>query len=229
MGHDHAFNRAAFLAGSLAAGIGLAGRADASPSGAEVDPDQALALLKDGNRRFVANQFPTSNKIAEKRELLQESQAPIAAILSCADSRVIPELIFIQGLGQLFVTRVAGNYPDDLVTGSLEYAVEHLGARLVMVLGHQNCGAVKAVYDAIEDKKPLGPHLAAIQSAIGPGIGRVVREDGSMMAAVEANVRAAVATLRAAPPVLAEAVSSKRIRVVGAVYLLGTGKVRLLD
>lgn len=223
-----AFKRGAFLAGSLAA-VGIPHLARAATAGTGVDPDQALARIMDGNRRFVANEFPTTNKVAEKRELLQESQAPIAAILSCADSRVIPELIFIQGIGQLFVTRVAGNYPDDLVTGSLEYAVEHLGARLILVLGHQNCGAIKAVYDAIEEKKPLPPHLSAIQSAIAPGIGAVVRGQGSMMAAVEANVRAAAAELRATPPVLSEAVSSKKIRVAGAVYQLGSGQVRLID
>ncbi|HYL28201.1 MAG TPA: carbonic anhydrase, partial [Candidatus Nitrosotalea sp.] len=146
-----------------------------------------------------------------------------------AYSRVVPEAIFLQTIGQLFVTRVAGNYPDDLVIGSLEYAVEHLGTRLVMVLGHQNCGAVKAVYDAIEEKKPLPPHLATIEKGIGPGIAGIVRKDGSMMDAVEANVRAAAATLRASGPVLSEAANAKRIRIVGGVYRLGSGEVQLLE
>ena len=150
-------------------------------------------------------------------------------MLSCADSRVIPELIFIQGIGQLFVTRVAGNYPDDMVTGSLEYAIEHLGTRLIMVLGHQNCGAVKAVYSAIETKTPLPRHLSTIEEYIRPGIESVVKARGSLREAIEANARAAAADLRATPPFLSQAVSSGHLRVVSAVYQLGSGAVRIVD
>ncbi len=225
------FNRTAFLAGSLAAmSAGLPERArSAAPAGPGVEPREALAQLMAGNRRFVANDFPPANWIAEKRALLVESQAPFAAILSCADSRVIPEFIFEQGIGQLFVTRVAGNYPDDLVTGSLEYAIEHLGTRLIVVLGHQNCGAVKAVYSAIETKTPLPKHLSSIEGLIAPGIESVVHAHGSLDDAIEANVRAAVSALQAAPPVLSKNVSSGHLMIAGAYYQLGTGKVRLLD
>jgi carbonic anhydrase len=223
-------NRAAFLAASAAAVTAVIPQRGAASAPAETtpEPQQILAQLMDGNRRFVANQFPVSNKIAEKRALVQEGQAPPAAILGCADSRVIPELIFIQGIGQLFVTRVAGNYPDDVVIGSLEYAIEHLGTRLIMVLGHQGCGAVKAVYSAVETKEPLPTHLSYIQELIAPGIENVVHARGSAMEAVEANVHAAAAALRAAPPVIEKAVDSGHVRVVGAVYKLGSGEVRVL-
>jgi carbonic anhydrase len=225
------FDRATFLTGALAAlGAALPQRArSAAPAGPGVPPERGLELLIAGNKRFVANDFPPSSWIAEKRELLKESQAPFAAILSCSDSRVIPEFVFIQGIGQLFVCRVAGNYPDDLVIGSIEYAVEHLGTRLLVVLGHQGCGAVKAVYAALETKKPLPPHLAAIEGLIAPGIESVVQAHGSMMAAVEANVRAAMRALRAAPPVISKEVSAGHVMVAGGVYELATGKVTLIE
>ncbi len=199
------------------------------PAGAETSAERLLGRLMAGNKRFVDNDFPVPNRVAEKRELLTESQAPFAAILGCSDSRVIPNLIFVQGIGDLFVARVAGNYPDDLVTASIEYAIEHLGTRLVMVLGHQNCGAVKAVYSAIETGKPLPPHLSTIERLMSPGIESVVRAHGSAEAAVEANVRAAVATLRATSPLLSDGAKSGRLLLAGGVYYLGSGEVRLLD
>lgn len=224
-------NRAAFVAGSLAAlGAALAKSARAaSPPVTGIAPADGLARLMAGNRRFVNNDFPPLSPIAEKREMLSESQAPFAAILSCADSRVVPNIVFLQSIGDLFVARAAGNYPDDLVLGSVEYAVEHLGTRLIMVLGHQNCGAVKAVYSAIENAQPLPPHLHSIERLIAPGIESVVRARGSLNDAIKANVRAAVQAFKAAPPVLAPGVSSGHVRVVGAFYALGTGSVSLLE
>jgi len=224
-------NRAAFLAGSLAAlsvaiPRGIRG-SESVPEG--LDPDKALAELMAGNKRFVENDFPPLTKLDEKRELLVDSQAPFAAILGCADSRVIPNIVFVQGIGDLFVVRVAGNYPDGLVVASLEYAVEHLGTRLIMVLGHQNCGAVKAVYSAIQTRTDLPRHLSTIERLIEPGIENVVRARGSMMDAIEANVRAADASLKATPPILTKALSSGHVKIVGAVYELGTGKVNLID
>jgi carbonic anhydrase len=223
-------NRAAFVAGTFAAmSVALPPRAaiaepPATP-GAKVSPEQLLGRLMAGNRRFLDNDFPPLSKVAEKREMLAEHQEPFAVILSCADSRVVPNFVFVQGVGDLFVTRVAGNYPDDLVTGSIEYAIEHLGSRLVMVLGHDNCGAVDAVYSAIKSKSPLPPHLAKIEELIRPGIEDVVRAHGTLHQAVEANVRAAVARLKSSPPVIEEASASGRVLVVGANYRLETGEV----
>ncbi len=169
-------NRAAFLAGSAAALSAtiperlLAAAPPAGASGTQVSAERLLGRLMAGNKRFVDNDFPTISNVAQKRELLMDTQAPFCAVLGCADSRVIPNLIFVQGIGDLFTCRVAGNYPDDMVIASLEYAIEHLGTRLIMVLGHQNCGAIKAVYSAVETKKPLPPHLSTIEQYIGPGI-----------------------------------------------------------
>lgn len=238
MDNNKAFelNRAAFLAGSVAAmGAGLTERALAAapagnaPEGSQPSAERLLGRLVAGNKRFVDNDFPDQSRVAIKRELLAESQAPFAAILGCSDSRVIPNLIFVQGIGDLFVARVAGNFPDDLVIASIEYAVEHLGTRLVMVLGHQNCGAVKAVYSAVKDASPLPPHLSTIQHLIAPGITSVVEAKGSIMDATEANVRAAVKDLRAESPTLSKAEESGRILITGGVYLLSTGAVKLVE
>ncbi len=227
-------NRAAFLAGSIAAmsaALPESARGAAPPPSAGPLPsaERLLGQLVAGNKRFVSNDFPAPNKVAEKRELLKEGQAPFAAILGCSDSRVVPNLIFVAGIGDLFVARVAGNYPDDLVVASIEYAIEHLGTRLVLVLGHQNCGAVKAVYSAVKTKEPLPPHLSTIEQLISPGIASVVDAHGSTDQAIEANVRAAVTNLKAERPYLAKGVESGRILVVGGVYQLASGEVKLLD
>lgn len=221
--------RSTFLAGSLAiAGAGLAAPArGAAPAQASISPDAALQRLIAGNKQFVNNEFPPVNRVAEKRELVIEGQAPFAAVLGCADSRVIPELVFVQGIGQLFVTRVAGNYPDDLVIASLEYAVEHLGTTLIVVLGHEGCGAIKAVYSALESNTPLPKHLSTIEEFIGPGIRNVVKGRGGIVAAIDANARAAAAALREAPPVLSGAVASKRLRIASGVYHLRSGQVKI--
>ncbi len=224
-------NRAAFLTGSLALATGAFARpADAATAPpASATPEMLLGQLMAGNKRFVDNDFPAMNRVAEKRELVVEGQAPFAAILSCADSRVIPELVFVQTIGQLFVTRVAGNYPDDLVTGSIEYAIEHLGTTVILVLGHEGCGAVKAVYSALQKKEQLPKHLSAIQQLIAPGIADVVAARGSIEEAIEANVRAAAGALGNSPPIIAKEASAGRIRVAGGVYHLRSGAVKLLQ
>lgn len=224
-------NRAAFLTGSLALASGALVRpaeaAPAAPSGAS--PEMLLGQLMAGNKRFVENDFPSLSRTTEKREMSVEGQAPFAAILSCADSRVIPELAFVQGIGQLFVTRVAGNFADDLVTGSIEYAIEHLGTTVVFVLGHEGCGAVKAVYAAVKAKEQLPEHLSSIQGLIAPGIAAVIAAGASMEDAIEANVRAATAALRNSQPIIAKEASAGRIRVAGGVYHLKSGAVKLLQ
>lgn len=226
-------NRSAFLAGSAAAmSLALPGRVESSTAAApasETSPERLLGRLMAGNKRFLDNDFPNFSGIAQKREALTEGQAPFAVVLSCADSRVIPNIIFVQGLGDLFICRVAGNYPDDMVIGSIEYAVEHLGTRLIVVLGHQGCGAVQAVYDALKTKKELPPHLSSLEHFMGPGIAPVVQSHGSAKEAVQANARAAVAALKAAPTVLAKGVESGHLLIVGGYYYLGTGEVKLLE
>jgi carbonic anhydrase len=224
-------DRAAFLAGSLAAiGAGFCDTAFAAePATSTVPPEQLLARLMAGNKRFVNNDLPKLTQVTEKRELLVNSQAPFATILTCADSRVVPNFVFVQGVGDLFVARVAGSFPDDLVTGSIEYALEHLGTHLIMVLGHQNCGAVDAVYSAIETHETLPPHLTSIQELIAPGIADVVKRKGSMDEAIAANVRAAVAKLRNTSAAISKGVADGKVLVAGAIYRLGTGEVKLVS
>ena len=225
-------NRAAFLAGTLAAAAAAAPQpawssAPAAPA-EQASPQELLGRLMAGNRRFLNNDFPPLSTVAQKREALTEMQAPFAAVVSCSDSRVIPNFVFVQGMGDLFVVRVAGNFPDDLGVGSLEYTVEHLGSKLIMIVGHENCGAIKAVYSSIKEKKPLPPHLSAIERVIAPGIKEVVNGGGSMNDAVTANVRAGVALLKSSPPVLSKAVEEGSILIVGGFYHLATGEVTVI-
>ncbi|HEX4582207.1 MAG TPA: carbonic anhydrase [Acidobacteriaceae bacterium] len=159
-----------------------------------------------------------------------QAQYPIAAILGCADSRVSAEFIFDQGPGDLFICRVAGNYMNVDILASMEYGVEVLGAPLVMVLGHTNCGAVKAVLQYEKDRKPLPGHLQMLLDAVGPGVVEAMRQGPTdqLDHAIEANVRHNAQRLRQAHPVIAKAVEEKRVEVVSAVYELATGQVRLL-
>jgi carbonic anhydrase len=153
-------------------------------------------------------------------------QHPFAVILGCADSRVSPELLFDQGLGDLFVIRVAGNIADDAVLGSIEYAVEHLGTRLVVVLGHEKCGAVSA---AVEGGEAAG-HLKALVAAIRPSVESTAGDPGDKVHnCVVANALRVARQLRESQPVLKEYVEKKGLKVVAADYALDTSKVNLLD
>ena len=161
-----------------------------------------------------------------RRKELQTAQHPFAVILGCADSRVSPELLFDQGLGDLFVIRVAGNIVDDAVLGSIEYAVEHLGTKLIMVLGHEKCGAVSA---AVGASNPEG-HLSALVQAIQPSVEATRNDPGDKVHnCVVANERRVAGQLRGSEPVLKEAVEKKGVKVLAADYALDTGKVTLLD
>jgi carbonic anhydrase len=222
--------RAGFIAGGSAAVL-LATKANAAPPmGTSVVPtDVLLHKLLDGNRRFVDGKLVNRDGIAERREALAEGQAPYAAILTCSDSRVPPELVFDQHIGDLFVTRIAGNFASDDVLGSLEYTFEHLGTRLIVVLGHEKCGAVKATYDAIASHTPLPGYLLAIERGIRPAIEPVVRTRGSVDAAIRANVKATVTRISQAEPVLKKGAEAHALRVVAAEYRLATGTVEVLS
>ncbi len=199
--------------------------AAAAEHAAPADPRKALAALVEGNRRYQSLHLAHPHQNGARRAELAAGQHPIAAVLSCADSRVPPEIVFDQGLGDLFVVRVAGNIVDDFVLGSLEYAVEHLHVPLVLVLGHYKCGAVQA---AVEGGAPHD-HVASLLAALKPRVDAVRPEGGDVAAhAVVANVRAVAAQLAASEPVLRHAVAGHKLRVVGAVYDLQTGKVEFL-
>ena len=188
--------------------------------------DAALARLMAGNRRYRNHKEQHPDESLARRKELVGGQHPFAVILGCADSRVPPELLFDQGLGDLFVIRVAGNIADDAVLGSIEYAVEHLGTRLILVVGHEKCGAVSA---AIEGGNSAG-HLRALVAAIQPAVDAASNAPGDRIHnCVIENARRVARQIRESEPVLKEYVERNEVKVLTADYLLDTGEVRLLD
>lgn len=190
-------------------------------------PDEALEKLKGGNDRFIKGQTLEKHYTAERAEL-SKSQHPYAIILTCSDSRVAPEAVFDETLGKLFVVRVAGNVSDPVILGSIEYAVEHLHASLLMVMGHESCGAVKAAVS----NSAVPPNIAKIIQRLRPAVDKVrvysQDEDKIMDAAVRENVRYQVKMMTFDSDVLAEFVHDKKLKIVGSVYNLHTGKVEML-
>jgi len=214
---------------ALAASVGLA---FASAPAAGVSADEALQKLMDGNQRFVeAKMNSTTMCDATSRGKLTKSQHPYAIILSCSDSRVPPELIFDQSLGEIFVVRVAGNVADPVILGSIEYAAEHLGTHLVMVLGHERCGAVTAAVNA--KGKPEG-NIGAIVKAIEPAarqakqIAKGKPAEDVVECAVDLNAKQVAASLSKRSKVLAQELKEGKIKIVAAKYDLDDGKVSLL-
>ena len=189
--------------------------------------DDALRLLSEGNARYVAN-APRPRDFAAERASRALGQAPIATILSCADSRVAPELAFDQGPGQLFVVRLAGNVVTTEVLASIEFGAAVLGTPLLVVLGHTRCGAVQATLASLRDGTEHPGHLGALVTAISPAVEPVLNEPGDVEAnAVRANVRHAAEALRNAQPILANLVARGELQVMGGVYDLETGRVEL--
>ena len=190
-----------------------------------VGPDEALARLVEGNKRFVEMKLTHPEQDASCRTTLAKGQQPFAVILGCSDSRVPPEVIFDQGLGDLFVVRVAGNVVDDLGIASVEYAVEHLGSRLIVVLGHERCGAVTAAVKGGE----FPGHLPALMTALKPAVDKSKGCSGDAVdGAVLANVELTAALLRESKPILAELAEKGEIKIVGARYDLDSGAVELI-
>lgn len=181
----------------------------------------------DGNARYVKHKEKHPDmSFARRRELDLDGQHPYAVILGCADSRVPPELIFDEGLGDLFVIRDAGNVVDDEVLGSIEYAVEHLGVQLVMVLGHEKCGAVSAAL--VSDKAP--GHIQKVVDSILPAIKEARTLPGDQVHnCVVANAKHVAMQVKTSEPILRLAVETNRIQVVAANYHLDTGVVEILD
>src|SRR5213595_1302178 len=221
----------------------------AHPDQPIVTPAEAISRLKAGNARYTSgkeqppessqerafeatNSYEnagltflgmTADQAAKRRAELTKSQHPFAIIVSCSDSRVPPEIVFDQGLGDLFVLRVAGNVIDDDSLGSIEYAVDHLAVRLIVVLGHQRCGAVKAAKETIAANGKAPGHIESLVTAIRPAVEATVK--GDLEATVRANVKNVVQALRSSVPVLKAKVDSGELKVVGAYYSLDTGSV----
>jgi carbonic anhydrase len=197
--------------------------------------DAALAKLREGNQRFVASMSSAeSTPTAARRRELVKGQRPFAIILSCADSRVPSEMVFDQGLGTLFVIRVAGNVVAPSLVGSVEYAASVLGTELAVVVGHSSCGAVKAAVDHIRSGEAApSPNIADIVNRIRPAIEEVVKgdrsEDEIMRDAVRANVRHSASHLRSGSQVLEDKMRAGKLKIVGAEYDLGTGQVDFFD
>jgi carbonic anhydrase len=194
------------------------------------DPDQALTRLKDGNARFVAGSVNHPDQTMDRRTALAAGQHPFALILSCVDSRVPPELVFDQGLGDLFVSRTAGQVVDHAVRGSIEYGVLELKIPLLVVLGHEKCGAVKATVEALEKKSaPLGNDIDALVAGIRAAAEKAENEHAAdpVDAAVRYNVANIVADL-GKDATLAGAVTAGSLRIVGARYDLDAGAVEFL-
>jgi carbonic anhydrase len=187
--------------------------------------EAVLAELKAGNYRHVKGTYQHPHETMARRQELTGGQAPHAVVLACADSRVAPEIVFDQGLGDLFTIRVAGNIAPDAEVASMEYAVEHLHTPLIVVMGHQSCGAVGA---AIAGGEAPG-HLPTLIDAIKPAVDEAKTMKGDVSDnAVRINVEHVVDQLRGSKPLLAEAVESGKLRIVGAVYSLKTGAVTWL-
>jgi carbonic anhydrase len=206
----------------------FAGAADPAHSDQpSVAPAEAISKLKEGNGRYTSGNLQHPGQTTERRTELAKTQHPFAVILGCSDSRVPPEIVFDQGLGDLFVLRVAGNVINDESLGSIEYAVDHLATRLILVLGHQSCGAVKAAKETIAAKGKAPGHIESLVTAIRPAVDATVT--GDLDATIKANVKHVVDTLRASTPVLKAKVDSGDVKVIGGYYSLDTGAVTFLD
>ncbi len=196
------------------------------------DADEALARLKNGNQRFMDEKPRHLHEKASWRNLLVEGQKPFATVLGCSDSRVPPELVFDVGFGDLFTIRLAGNIIAEDVIGTLQYAVAHLHTPLVIVLGHEGCGAVTAAVDEMIYKKAKEPgHIESLIRLIKPGLSKLDLKQGQgalLNAAVEANVRWSMRQLSSSPGGK-RALRERRVTLVGGVYELATGRVRFLD
>ena len=190
-------------------------------------PDQALQMLIDGNRDFT-NDVPTSAPVGRERRLeIAKGQAPFAVYVTCSDSRVSPEILFGRGLGELFIIRNAGNTVDTVALGSIEYAVAELGVPLVVVMGHESCGAVKAAKAVVDSNATFPGSIGRMIEPIIPAVLEVREREGDLLDhAIHANVSRVVKQLRTtANPLLLEPQAAGKLKVVGAHYDLDTGAV----
>jgi carbonic anhydrase len=216
---------------------GAAGLSYTSALGAETkaaaaaDPDAVLARLLEGNKRFASGRLEHPGRTPADFTPLAEGQAPAAVIVGCADSRVAPELVFDQGIGDLFVVRIAGNVVSGagpIVKGSIEFAVGELGARLIMVLAHTKCGAVKAAIEHIDSNDALPGSIGELIDPIRPAVLAVKGQPGDKLENVtKANVQMGVERLKNLDPILSKLAKSGELRIVGAVYELHSGLVRV--
>jgi carbonic anhydrase len=188
-------------------------------------PEEAWRCLKDGNERFAADRLEGKDVGSARRKELTAGQHPFAVVLSCADSRVPPEIIFNRGLGEIFVVRVAGNISEPFALGSIDYAIEHLHVPLIVVLGHEQCGAVAA---ALEKGKPAG-NLGKLIGEIHVGEHLSANKNEALAGAVRNNARRQAELLTERSDVIRQHVKQKTLQIVVGVYSLANGKVQWLE
>jgi carbonic anhydrase len=216
------------------AASGLAATAAAAPPTTPkpenvLSPDAALARLMEGNRRYVKG-IESTDSFTTVSKALASGQNPYACILGCADSRVSPELAFDENQGDLFITRVAGNFVTPEILASLEYGTAVLNAQLIMVLGHTSCGAISAAIKAVEKDEDFPGHIQSLTSALSPAVeGAIKRKPKDLAdAATRENIRLNVVKLRMATPLLSKRVRDGQLKVVGGLYDIKTGRVELI-
>jgi carbonic anhydrase len=228
------------LLAASSVGVFLAGAADAKEKEKEkkkkppkpqnvLSPDGALERLLKGNERYVDG-VSLRHDFKHEREALVGGQNPYAAVLSCADSRIAPEYAFDTGRGDLFVCRVAGNFATTETIASLEYAVAVLGVPLILVLGHESCGAVDAAIKSLKDDTTLPGHMPSLVAGIAPAVKAVSQQGGDTLGkAIRQNVVDNVAKLGSTTPILSAAVEQHKLRVVGGIYRLRDGRVDMVS
>ena len=186
--------------------------------------DQVLSRLKQGNQRFVSDKLDGKLQNSARRGELTSGQDPYAIVLSCADSRVVPELAFDTGLGEIFVVRVAGNVANTSTIASIEYAVAHIGTPVIVVMGHESCGAVTAALQGGDN----GYNLNHLVSQIVPAIAKCP-DGASVNEVVKENARVAAAQLKERSSIIRDAVEGGKVKIVPAYYSLHSGEVEMLD
>jgi carbonic anhydrase len=225
---DNEFTRRRFLAAAAASlAVGVTHAAD--PPRNAIAPADALKRLVEGNARYAANS-PNERDFSAARAARAQAQYPIAAILGCADSRVVPDMVFDQSPGDLFVVRVAGNIVTNNLLASLEYGVQFLGVPLIVVLGHSSCGAVDAAIKVVKTDAKLPGHLPTLIGAIKPAVVVAEKAKGGTLLdnAIAENVRQQVARLKKATPIVEKAYKERKIDIAGGVYDIASGKVNLV-
>ena len=233
--HTSGYSRRGFLKflGGASAGVALTScglfAAGETPKPQNVlSPEQALERLKKGNHRYVQG-LTKRHDFSAERGVLAGGQNPYAGILSCADSRVAPEFAFDSGRGDLFVVRIAGNFAEEDGIASFEYAVKFLGTPLLVVLGHDKCGAVDAAIKTVKDGADLPGHLPHLVDHIAPAVKAAMPEQGDLLAnAIRENVLLNVEKLKKTSPILSDYVDQNKIRVVGGIYKLQDGRIEWL-
>ncbi len=193
-------------------------------------PEAALQDLKEGNKRFFSNQATHFHMDDQTLAVHQEGQSPDAIVLSCSDSRVPPERIFDQDMGELFTIRVAGNILNEDVIASIEYAVSNLGSRLIVIMGHDSCGAIQEALNGLPSEEAGSPSLSHLIREIRSNLGFVISKDAASsdltpQFAVQKNVSAVAAELLNRSKIVQEAVNGGQVKIVRSIYSLGSGKV----